>query len=58
MLQEVNRSKLDTATRDVTFHITVYLIFAVNNRLRSEQTINIHSVIQSIVSHRIELKWN
>jgi hypothetical protein len=56
MLQEVNRSKLDTAMWDVTFHTTVYLIFAVNDRLRSEQTINIHSVIQSIVFDRIELK--
>ena len=56
MLQEVNRSKLDTATRDVTYHISIYLIFAVNGRLRSEQAINIHSVIQSIVSDRIELK--
>jgi hypothetical protein len=56
MLLEVNRSKLDMATWDVTFHTTVYLIFAVNAKLRSEQTINIHSVIQSIVFNRIELK--
>jgi hypothetical protein len=56
MLIEVNRLKLDTATRDVTFHTTVYLIFAVNGKLRSEQTINIHSVIESIVFNRIELK--
>jgi len=56
MLLEVNRSKLDTATRDVTFHITLYLMFSVNARLRKEETIYIYSAIQSIAFNRIRLK--
>jgi hypothetical protein len=56
MLLEVNRSKLDIATRDVTFHITLYLMHFINVRLRKEETINIYSAIQSIVFNKIELK--
>jgi hypothetical protein len=54
MLLEVNRPKLDLATRDVTFHISIYLIFAMNGKLRLEQIKNIHSAIQSKVLNSLK----
>jgi hypothetical protein len=49
MLLEINRVNLDIATRSVTFHISINLMFTISSKLRLEQTINIHSAIQSKV---------